>query len=158
MTTEDYKEKIRILEGRIQGLLVERDEAVAKAQRQEELRDQSTAVCDRLHKQLQVEVRDVRWSPGSLADVQKEIKRAREKFPSNRHLLAALGEEYGELCEAMLENQGKDRVYSEAKQVACVAIWIMEEGDSDFDVYAPCTGCGEPTAKGICGICRGLNP
>jgi len=111
-TMEAYKTQAIML----RGALRERDEAVAKAQK---------------HKVPTVG-KNVPLRKTLLA-VADEVCRARKKFPSNQHLLAALGEEYGELCKAYLENEGKDRVYAEAKQVACVAIRIMEEGDSDFD-------------------------
>lgn len=62
-----------------------------------------------------------------------EIKRARAKFPDNKHLLAALMEEVGELAQALADNHGKQRVREEAIQVACVAIRIATEGDSDFN-------------------------
>ena len=68
----------------------------------------------------------------SLSDVSKEVVRAREKFPTNEHMLAALMEEVGELSNALLEQNPWEEIYGEAKQVAAVAIRIMEEGDSDF--------------------------
>ena len=68
----------------------------------------------------------------TLNNIVREVADAREKFPSNRHMLAALMEEVGELAQALLDDQGSKRVYAEAKQVACVAIRIMEEGDTDF--------------------------
>lgn len=70
---------------------------------------------------------------GSLTDLGEEVKRARAKFPNNRHLLAALTEELGELAQAFLQKQGRDRIRAEALQVACVAMRIFEEGDGAFD-------------------------
>ena len=64
--------------------------------------------------------------------VNDEVIRARNKFPSNQHLLAALVEEVGELAKELLENGNTDHSRAEAMQVACVAIRIMTEGDSDF--------------------------
>lgn len=61
-----------------------------------------------------------------------ELDRARAKHPGNAKLLAALGEEYGELCAAMLQDLPREKIVHEALQVACVAIRIIEEGDSDF--------------------------
>ena len=72
----------------------------------------------------------------TLAAVRAEVTRARKKFPANRHMLAALVEEVGELSQALLEEQGADRVRAEAIQVACVAVRIIEEGDAD---YVPAT-------------------
>jgi hypothetical protein len=68
----------------------------------------------------------------TLQAISDEVSRARAKFPDNAHMLGALMEEVGELSKALLENQGHQRVYDEAKQVACVAIRIMEEGDGDY--------------------------
>lgn len=62
-----------------------------------------------------------------------EMQRARSKFPSNEHLLAALMEEVGELAQALLDGHGRERVVAEAIQVACVAVRIVEEGDSSFN-------------------------
>lgn len=67
----------------------------------------------------------------SLEAVKNEIARAREKFPNNKHLLAALTEEVGELNKAYLEGDF-EHAKTEAIQVACVALRILEEGDSDF--------------------------
>lgn len=61
-----------------------------------------------------------------------ELRRAREKFPGNEHLLGALMEEVGELSTALLEKQGAQRVFEEAVQVACVALRIATEGDADY--------------------------
>lgn len=61
-----------------------------------------------------------------------EVRRARKKFPSNRHLLAALMEEVGEVAEALLHNHHPHHIHEEALQVACVAVRIKEEGDADF--------------------------
>jgi len=43
-------------------------------------------------------------------------------------------EEVGELAQALLDDHGIARVREEAKQVACVAIRIMEECDSSFEI------------------------
>jgi NTP pyrophosphatase (non-canonical NTP hydrolase) len=69
----------------------------------------------------------------TLDAISREVIAARDKFPGTRHLLAALVEEVGELAKAYLQKQGDERVYNEAKQVACLAIRIMEEGDSAFN-------------------------
>jgi hypothetical protein len=62
-----------------------------------------------------------------------EVASARSKFPDNKHLLAALTEEVGELAEALLQVQGTERVRAEAIQVATVALRIFEEGDASFN-------------------------
>ena len=61
-----------------------------------------------------------------------EISRARAKHPTNQHLLAALVEEVGELAKELLDNGNSEHAKTEAMHVACVAIRIMTEGDSDF--------------------------
>ncbi len=73
----------------------------------------------------------------TLVDISEEVARARSRFPNREKLLAALVEEVGEVARAMLECEGGGRVYAEASQVACLAIRIMEEGDSDFDSWEP---------------------
>ena len=70
---------------------------------------------------------------GTVEDIAEEVVRARAKFPDNRHLLAALTEEVGELAQAILQKKPREEVQKEARQVACVAIRIIEEGDSAFD-------------------------
>lgn len=67
----------------------------------------------------------------------REICEARGKFPDNEKLLAALMEEVGELAQSMLQRRGRGQVKIEALQVACVALRIYEEGDSDFDCFGP---------------------
>lgn len=70
-----------------------------------------------------------------LSDVSREIDSARAKHPGNAHLLVALMEEVGELAKAHLEYEGPDRIWAEAKQVACVAARIALEFDADFPLY-----------------------
>jgi len=72
--------------------------------------------------------------PSTLDALHAEVERARSKFPSNRHLLAALVEEVGELAKAFLEDEPRDRMRAEAIQAACVAVRIFEESDSTFAV------------------------
>lgn len=68
----------------------------------------------------------------------EEIEFAREKFPSNKHQLAALGEEVGELCNAMLEHDNGnplgsvEHIVAEAIQVAAMAARVALEGDASF--------------------------
>ncbi len=70
--------------------------------------------------------------PGSTHDLNCEVARARRKFPSNSHMLAALVEEVGEVAKALLDGEGRDRVRAEALHVACVAMRMYEEGDADY--------------------------
>ena len=80
-----------------------------------------------------------------------ELERAREKFPQNDHLFAALGEEVGELARELLEGGPRGRIREEAIQVACVAIRIAEEGDGDFPDSEPCAfpGCTEGAPEAV---------
>lgn len=75
--------------------------------------------------------------PAVLAATALEMQRARKKFPSNKHLLAALGEEFGEVCNAALEGLTRDAFRTECIQVACVALRLAEEGDPDFAMTLP---------------------
>lgn len=68
----------------------------------------------------------------TLNDISDEVIAARQKFPGSHHTLAALTEEVGELAQALLQEKSWDEIYAEAKQVACVAIRMMEEGDTTF--------------------------
>lgn len=72
---------------------------------------------------------------GNMNLVANEVVRARNKFPSNNKLLAALMEEVGELAAAMLQRKSEEEVKKEAIQVACVAIRLLEEGDGDFSNF-----------------------
>lgn len=76
-------------------------------------------------------------APTTMHNLNCEIASARRKFPGNRHTLAALTEEVGELAKELLEGGRRERVRAEALQVACVAIRIYEEGDSAFGGSAP---------------------
>lgn len=80
------------------------------------------------------EVEAVVFRPETIYELNCEGARSRRKFPSNRHQLAALVEEVGEVAKALLEGEGRERVRAEAIQVANVALRLYEEGDAD---YAP---------------------
>lgn len=81
-----------------------------------------------------------------LNDVVAEVDRAREKFPSNRHIMGAMHEEVGEVAKAMLErdykatdmpvsshNFGLDmEVYVECIQAAAMLLRVATEGDPDY--------------------------
>lgn len=68
--------------------------------------------------------------------IDAEVRFARTKFPDNKHMLAALTEEVGELAQALIDHsRGKQSgadVYAEAIQVAAMAIRLAEEGDGEF--------------------------
>ena len=78
--------------------------------------------------------------PEFLDRVADEVAKAREKFPSSAHNLAALIEEKGELVEALMANgntgDGHADVLKEATQTAAMAVRIVEEGDADYG-FAP---------------------
>ena len=71
--------------------------------------------------------------PETLEAISAEVYRARGKFPGREKLLAALMEEVGELAQAMLRRKPLEEIRKEACRVACMAIRLCEEGDSDFD-------------------------
>ena len=83
--------------------------------------------------------------------IRAELSRARAKFPSNRHMLAALTEEVGELAQAMIDNHRQkasaDAVRDEAIQVATMAIRVAEEGDADFSYACPVAAVAEEAGK-----------
>lgn len=70
--------------------------------------------------------------PETLRAISAEVARSRVKFPADKHNLAALMEEVGELAKAFLKDEGDERVRAEAIQVACAAIRIIEGGDEAF--------------------------
>lgn len=77
-----------------------------------------------------------------LRDVLEELGHARDEFPGNKHILAALTEEVGEVAEALLDNESllnievdSRDVYEEAVQAACVAARLATEGDHSFPRY-----------------------
>ena len=73
-----------------------------------------------------------------IAEVETELARARKLFPENRHMLAALGEETGELANALIENDIGNptataaAIWKEAVQSAVMAARIATEGDASF--------------------------
>lgn len=72
-----------------------------------------------------------------LLDLETEIRRARGKFPTNSHLIVALGEEYGEVCRAALDSETREDFRKECIQVACVALRLATEGDPAFPATLP---------------------
>jgi len=79
-----------------------------------------------------------------------EVKRARQKFPINKHVLTAFNEEVGELNKAMIQNThdgaGNREVWEEAIQAAAMALRVATEGDHSFD-YDPITILSENIRK-----------
>jgi hypothetical protein len=72
-------------------------------------------------------------------NIVKEVHGAIGKFPRNEHMTAALVEEVGELSNALLEhhrgNQPAQNVYTEAVQVAAMAIRLALESSAEFQKY-----------------------
>jgi hypothetical protein len=64
----------------------------------------------------------------SAHDLDEEIIRARKKFPNPDGLFAALVEEFGEACDAVL-TRSQQEIRREFLQVACVAMRLYEETD-----------------------------
>ena len=71
-----------------------------------------------------------------LEDVAAEARGAQLKFPGNAQKVAATGEEFGELCKALLEHSyGKGdakAVYAEAVQLAAMAAQLALGGSDEF--------------------------
>jgi len=87
-------------------------------------------------------------------DFTAEWASARRKFPSNRGLYRALGEEVGELAKA-LSDESYDRVWAEAVQVAAMAARCAIELDAEAadmnDMLATSVcRCGRPGIIGPC--------
>lgn len=71
-----------------------------------------------------------------LLEVASEVHRARELFPTNKYMLAALSEEAGEVANALIEHSrgtltDKD-VWEECVQTAAMAVRVALEGDPSF--------------------------
>lgn len=68
--------------------------------------------------------------------ISAELGYALKHFPNNKHQLAALFEEVGELSQALIDHdRGKKtgaQVFEEAVQVAAMAIRIALEGSEEF--------------------------
>lgn len=63
-----------------------------------------------------------------LLDVAAEVFRARMLYPNDEGVLAALGEEQGELCKAYISESRKE-ILKEAIQTCAMAIRVALEGD-----------------------------
>lgn len=71
-----------------------------------------------------------------IAELRRELDRARAKFPSANYSMIALTEEVGELAQAVLKfRAGKwpaTRIFSEAIQVAAMAMRVALEPDESL--------------------------
>ena len=78
-----------------------------------------------------------------LAQVRKEVLRARTLFPNNQYMLHAMQEEAGEVTKAMLEHEFGDpdvpasAVVKETVQTAAMAARVCIEGDMDMGYIPP---------------------
>lgn len=67
-----------------------------------------------------------------LMKLAERVKAAEEKHPDFADGIyqgvGVIGEEYGELCQALNKNQGEDRVMDEALDLLCV-VWRFCRGD-----------------------------
>jgi len=75
-------------------------------------------------------------------DAQKtEVARARVKFPKCNHMVVATMEEMGEVSNAALEieygSDTREHFRKECIQLACTAIRLYEEGDTEFPGTLP---------------------
>lgn len=76
-----------------------------------------------------------------LGALQRELTRARNKFPASDYMMTAIQEEVGELSQALLKLQVegggcRQNVFREAVQVAVTAMRLATEGDpSCFPLY-----------------------
>jgi hypothetical protein len=85
----------------------------------------------------------------TFCEISEEVDRARVLFPQNRRLFAALVEEVGELAKALVENRPLAEIRAEAVQVACVAVRLIEEGDSTFEASLSRDGSADvPVSEG----------
>jgi len=74
-----------------------------------------------------------------------ELDKARTKFPNNKHQLAALSEEFGEVANALLERDYCDslplehnrHVWNECAQAAAMCMRVAVEGDASFKYEPP---------------------
>lgn len=68
-----------------------------------------------------------------LNEVQREVNKARQAFPTNEHLIAAATEEFGELIKAVLDHTQKDgseeAIHKEGVQAAAMVARLVLEGD-----------------------------
>ena len=75
-------------------------------------------------------------------EVEDELMKVRNKFPSNKYMLTAFNEEVGELNQAFMEHSRghpafvNESIRNEAIQVICMAVRLITEGDDNF-IYQP---------------------
>lgn len=69
-----------------------------------------------------------------MAEIEKELTRARAKFPGKNVTFAALIEEVGELATAIFEEPAEN-VGKEAIQVAVMAIRLILDGDQTYEPW-----------------------
>jgi NTP pyrophosphatase (non-canonical NTP hydrolase) len=71
--------------------------------------------------------------------VRLELRKARDKFSSNKQMLHAFTEEAGEVTKAFMDLQqgkcGVEDVRKEIVQAAAMAFRLLEEGDPEFPEF-----------------------
>lgn len=76
-----------------------------------------------------------------LVEVEAEVTRARKLFPSNKHLIAAMSEESGELVKAVLDHEQKgapaEDIWKEGVQAAAMVVRLVLEGDPSVRYQGP---------------------
>ncbi len=100
--------------------------------------------------------------------LREELARARSKFPDSNKTMTALTEEVGEVAKALLKitedgeldrhelNKRLHAVYTEAVQVATMALRLAVDGDMSNDYAGTrCSfgGCNQPASGGPCALC-----
>ncbi len=77
-----------------------------------------------------------------LNHVAAEVDRAREKFPTNKHKLAAMMEEAGEVVKAMLDHEyekdvSEQDIYKECVQAAAMCLRVAIDADPEYRYHGP---------------------
>lgn len=94
---------------------------------------------DRRHDALKIALTPVPAERALAEEILRELARARTEFPGKNVTFAALVEEVGELATATFE-ESRNRVRTEAVQVAVMAMRIVLDGDHTFDDWRASKG------------------
>lgn len=70
-----------------------------------------------------------RYEQAFLLCMLDELKKAKKKHPGNALRLVAVGEEFGEVCKAVLDEPWQN-VYKECAQLSSTSLRLAVEGDS----------------------------
>lgn len=74
-----------------------------------------------------------------ITDLTRELKRARVKHPTPHAMLAAIGEETGEVCQAIMDKPWSE-VRKECLHLAAVALRLATEGDPTHNTFRASKG------------------